>query len=302
MICSVCIATYKRPELLDRLLSSLLEQVLPVDVLVEIIVVDNDTAGSAQEVVRKYNDTEGFTFKYFTQPIKNISLTRNVSVSKATGTYLLFIDDDEVASPDWVATLLGAAKEYNADGISGPVFPVFHNAAPDWIKKGQGLLVDTLPVVPTGTEAEATWTCNCLVKASLLKGLDSPFDPEYGITGGEDGELFNRLKRRGARFVSCNEAAVFEYWPPERTQVSYLVRRSLKGGDAHTRRAIAAGRRKMVIRLFMLLKAVCFGLASLVFLIVSFPSKVWRIYWKMKLASNVGRFLAVFGKYYQAYK
>jgi len=95
---------------------------------------------------------------------------------------------------------------------------------------------------------------------------------------------------------------VFEYRPAARTRVSYLIKSSLKGGNAHTRRTIAVSRRTTVVRSFMLLKALSFGLLSAILIIGAFPSKVWRVYWELKFASNVGRLLAVFGQHYQGYK
>lgn len=302
MICSVCIATYKRPELLDRLLASLEEQVLPDNVELEIIVVDNDCDGSAAPVIGRYNDRKQISFHYFLQPLKNISMTRNVAVANAGGAYLLFIDDDEFATPGWAAALVQAAARYRADVVFGPVFPAFDSDAPEWIRKGGRWLVgDAIPKTPTGSEALGTWAGNCLVKASILKRVTGPFDPEYGNTGGEDTELFNRLRRKGARLIYCNEACVFEYWPVSRTRLSYLLRRGLTGGNIHTRRAIAVARRKRSVTLVMLVKAVAFGSVSLALSIVTLPSRLWRTYWQMKLASNVGRFMAAVGQHYRSY-
>jgi len=302
MICSVCIAAYKRPELLDKLLQSLINQTLSEDLIIEIIVVDNDPEESGEQIVRKFHNMEQVSFRYFRQPIKNISLTRNLAVANANGTHILFIDDDEVACSHWIVRLLEVLRKYDADGVFGPVIPRFEHTAPQWIEKGRQMFAGTIPATATGTEAIATWSGNCLVKASLLRHVEGPFNPEYGLTGGEDTELFDRLKRSGSRFVYCNEALVFEYWPPERTRVSYLVKRSFKGTNTLTRRTIAVSNRKMIVRLFMLLKAICYGLISLVLVAIALPSKVWRTYWEIKFASNVGRFLAVFGQYYQAYK
>src|SRR5262245_38929655 len=123
MMCSVCVATYKRPTLLDKLLKSLVDQVLLDDVTIEVIVVDNDPEGGGEPIIRKFHNTERVSFRYFRQPIKNISLTRNVAVANSAGAYILFIDDDEVACPDWIARLLMAAREYNADGVFGPSLP-----------------------------------------------------------------------------------------------------------------------------------------------------------------------------------
>ena len=302
LTCSVCIATYRRPELLNNLLTSLVAQLLHEDVRLEILVVDNDSEGSAAAVVARYRDTHKIVFRYFRQPVKNISLTRNLAVSNATGTHLLFIDDDEVACPDWAASLLTTLRQFNADAVVGPSLPMLDNTAPEWIRKGIHCFVDTIPDAATGTEAQAAWSGNCLVRASLLKGLDGPFNPAYGITGGEDGELFDRLKQRGARFVYCREAEVCEYWAPERARVAYLVRRSLFGSNAHTRTLIAFSTRRLPVRVLMLLKAVSFGLISLMLVLLLLPHKVWRTYWALKVASNVGRFLAAVGIHYQTYK
>ena len=302
MICSVCIATYKRPELLDRLLTSLEEQVLPDNVELEIIVVDNDCVRSAAPVIARHDDRKPLSCHYFIQPQKNISMARNMAVANARGAYLLFIDDDERATSSWAAALLEAAGRYRADVVFGPVFPAFDNEAPEWIRKRGWLLVgDTIPKAPTGSEALGTWAGNCLVKASILKGISGPFDPEYGDTGGEDTELFNRLKRRGARLIYCNEACVFEHWPLSRTRLSYLLRRGLTGGNIHTRRVIAFARRKGSVRMVMLGKAVAFGFLSLALAIVTLPSRLWRTYWQMRLAANVGRFMAAVGQHYRSY-
>jgi succinoglycan biosynthesis protein ExoM len=287
---------------LQQLLRSLETQSLPDGVCLQIIVVDNDCDGSAAHVAAGRYNTKEMTFQYHIQPLKNISLTRNMAMANARGRYLLFIDDDEIASPDWVATLLAAALKYRADAVFGPVFPVFDNEAPEWIKHGRRLLDDTIPSTPTGTEAASTWTGNCLLKASALAHMPVPFDPEYGNTGGEDEDLFNRLKRNGARLIYCNEAHVYEYWPPSRTRLPYLLRRGLKGGNSHTRRAIDFSTRKGPLRLFMLIKAVGFGSLSLLLSIITLPSKVWRTYWQVKLAANVGRFMAATGHLYKSYK
>jgi len=303
MRCSVCVATYKRPQMLERLLTSLTDQRLAHDVTLEVIVVDNDASGAAEPVVRKYYDQKShISFQYFLQPIKNISLARNTAVAHATGEYVLFIDDDEIASPDWVVTLVSACAEHCADGVFGPAFPIFGPDTPGWLRDNASRFVGAIPRAKTGASADATWTSNCLLKADLLKSESGPFDPEYGITGGEDTELFDRLKRRGARFVYCNEAPVFEHWPDERTRMSYFLRLSFRGGNGHTRRTISASKKPLWVRAFMVCKALGYGLISTALVLGSFPSKASRIYWSTRLASNAGRLLAVVGYHYKGYK
>ena len=101
---SVCIATYRRPDGLARLLQSIEDQVIVDDCEVEIVVVDNDP-GSAEDVVSQFAANSRFPVRYLTQSEPNISITRNVAVASALGEFIWFIDDDEVASPTCLAQL-----------------------------------------------------------------------------------------------------------------------------------------------------------------------------------------------------
>ncbi len=300
ILCSICIATYLRPALLEELLLSLQAQLLPPHVSIEVIIVDNDPNQTARPVASRFQRASEMDVRYFVQPEKNISLTRNMSVQQANGQYLLFIDDDEVASEPWLYHLLKTAQTYHADGVFGEMMPRFHEATPEWMRRRTFYYG---PMATTGKEAQHIYGGNCLVKAALLKEMDTPFDPRYGITGGEDTHLFETLQRRGCRFVSCREAVAYEYIPPSRTSVSYLFRRSMKGGSAHTRRRIEFAQKVgLAPRLFMLVKAIGYGTVSAVMTIVVYPSKVRRLHWLMRVGSNLGRLLAVFDWHYKGYK
>ena len=93
---SCCINTYKRPFLLNKCLYSLLTQNGLENISLEIIVVDNDLLASGRKVIDDLNNSLKISIKYFVQPIKNISLTRNKAVSEAKGDLILFIDDESV--------------------------------------------------------------------------------------------------------------------------------------------------------------------------------------------------------------
>jgi succinoglycan biosynthesis protein ExoM len=298
--CSVCIATYRRPRLLENLLVSLENQSLPDRVELEIIIVDNDSNKTAKPIIQKFEESQHIHIRYYTQPVKNISLTRNVAVEKASGDYILFIDDDEVASEKWVYYLLKTICQFNVDGAIGPVFPEFNPKAPKWMKHSD---LFYLPIASTGQKAMVYYTSNCIFRADVLKEIEAPFDPRYGITGGEDTHLFARLEQKGARFVYCREGSVTEYLPPDRTCVSYLFKRALKGGNAHTRRIIEfTGSRKMLMRFFMVSKSLGLGSISLILMLSRCTSPLHRTKWLMKIASNIGRFLAAIGYHYQNYR
>ena len=291
--CSVCVATFQRAALLKKLLISLENQILPADVQLEVIVVDNDAAKSAATVVREFSKTANTIVNYYTQPVKNISLTRNMAVEKATGEYILFIDDDEAASSHWVYHLLETVGKFSADGVFGPVVPDFNPQTPKWMQSRE-LFYGSFQ--ETGEEPQAKWTGNALIKASRLKAIPGPFDEKYGNSGGEDTHLFDRMQQEGARFVYCREAWASEYLPPERTRLSNLFLRRIRSGNVHTRRAIEFSSQKQVwMRSYMLGKSLIFGTASIVLTAGQLPNAMGRTQWLMKLASNLGRFLAAVG-------
>lgn len=299
-LCSICIATYRRPHLLQKLIISLANQELPPGVKMEVILVDNDSHRSAAPIFQEFKHFPQMDLYYLNQPKKNISLSRNMGVKKASGEYILFIDDDETASPQWVFNLLKSMKEFKVDGAFGPVMPEFNKQTPKWMRH-RDLFYG--PLQSTGETPKHKWSGNCMIRASLLKTMEEPFDPVYGNTGGEDTHLFERLERQGALFVYCREAQVSEYLPPDRTRTSYLLRRSLKGGDAHTRRAIEfTDQFNSLFRLLIVGKALSYGITSFFFAILLYPSKFHRTQWLMKFTSNAGRFLAAFGIHYRMYK
>lgn len=297
--CSICVATYRRPALLGRLLESLLRQELPDGVDIEIIVVDNDPDRTADPIVSRLRSRYGDRLCYLHEPRKNISLARNLAVRHASGEYIAFLDDDQLASRQWLGNLCKTIETFGGDGVFGPVRAEFDLDAPGWTRRTDFYFT---PVLATGQQATFTRTGNCLLRAQVLKTLVEPFDPAYGLTGGEDSHLFDRLERMGARFIYCREAWVSEYVPPSRTRLSYLFLLGLKGGNTHTRRTIAAAQYRILIRAFMVGKALLFGATSLALMVMLLPSPALRARWLMKLGSNLGRLMAAFGWHYQAYR
>jgi len=299
MICSVCIATYKRKQLLRRLLDSILTQNLPENIELQVIVVDNDEVKSAKEVVQSYNDVDNIKFEYHVQPEKNISLTRNVAVNNAVGEYLFFIDDDERADADWIKNHLESLNEYSADGCFGIVLPKFHNDTPEWIKSGNYFARDC---PPTGDDAIYMGTGNSIIKTKIINQVSGPFDPDYGITGGEDTHLFAILRRNGAKLISTRKAIVTELFSSDRTNIRWLFKKSFQTGNTATRRMIENSNSKLLKKIDLLSRAVTFEILSIIFFIMHLYSIKMRIKWLMKIASNAGHIAAILGINYKGYK
>ena len=225
---SVCIASYKRPELLRKLLESLVAQETQ-GFSFDIVVVDNDAGQSAAPVVEDFKQRHPII--YGVEVEQNISLARNKSLSLSTGEYIATIDDDTYADRAWLLRSYRAARLYDADVIFGHVTPVFDAGTPDYIKHCGAF---TLPDPPTGsTDNYVPTTANCLFRRELVRDLTAPFDPAYGRTGGGDTEFFERLRTRSCKLVFCREARVFEYMPPEKTNWRWIFRREFRIGNRY---------------------------------------------------------------------
>ena len=100
LLFSVIIPTYLRPIKLMNCLEALLQQSLQRKEY-EIIVVDNDSNGSAEDVVKKTN-AGGHGVIYEKRASNNVSEARNLGAKLAGGQWLAFLDDDCVAPPVWL--------------------------------------------------------------------------------------------------------------------------------------------------------------------------------------------------------
>ena len=229
---SVCICTFKRPELLKNLLERLNHQRTEEQFTYSLVVADNDPAQSARELVAKFSATAPVRVAYCFEPEPNIAKARNKALSQAEGDFIAFIDDDEFPVDDWLLHLVRTCQGYKVDGVLGPVMPSFESEPPAWVKKGKFF---ERPTHATGYKVnwDQARTGNVLFKRSILRGLDPAFRTQFA-TAGEDVDFFRRAMSNGHTFVWCNEAAVHELVPASRCTRSYLLRRALlRGSNFH---------------------------------------------------------------------
>lgn len=225
---AVCICTYKRPQLLQRLLEELADQETSGSFKYSIVVADNDQLQSAEPVVKDFAAAApNIPVKYCVQPQQNISLTRNKAIENATGDFIAFIDDDEFPTKRWLLTLFEACNQFNVDGVLGPVRRYFDEKPPKWLLKSQ---IYERPIHPTGSvvNKEDGRTGNVLLRRRLFASGEDPFRPEF--TGGGDRDFFRRMMQKGYKFIWSAEAVAYEVVPPFRWKRTFMLRKALFRG------------------------------------------------------------------------
>lgn len=227
----VCVCTFQRPEPLAQLLSSLRAQERVA--LPNLIVVDNSPSGDAQaQVTDQYPEA-----RYVHEPRPGIAAARNAALEAvpAEAEAVLFLDDDERAAPNWLATLIDCANESAADTVSGPVISHFGEDPPRWLQESGFIRRTDFPTGPWGYRPA---TNNVLVRAAWFREAEFRFDEAFSFIGGEDSDLFGRMQAAGARSWWCAEAVVVEDVPAERLSPAWMRQRGLRAGHVRAMKLI----------------------------------------------------------------
>jgi succinoglycan biosynthesis protein ExoM len=229
----VCVCTYRRESVADTI-RSVAAQRIPDNVRLRIVIADNDDSPSAEGIVRNQCSALGLEYLYVHAPARNISIARNAALDAATAPLVAFIDDDEVATPLWIAGLLECHAATAATIVFGPVQAVY-GEGPGWLREAD--LHSIRPVFLGDGTINTGYTCNVLLDRSAMtrEMRDARFDPALGRSGGEDTFFFHHLYSRGARCAFAEAALVHEPVPPNRGRLRWLLKRSFRSGQTYAR-------------------------------------------------------------------
>ena len=236
---AVIVPTLRRPDSLERALRSLFAQTGVGDRVSEIVVVDNDPSGSAGAGVETLRRLAPWPLVYVHAPRPGVATARNAGLDATRAPLIAFLDDDEAASPGWLAALLKAQESTGADAVFGPITGRAPEAR-DWLKPYLERFFGREGPERTGL-IDTSYGCgnSLMVRATALPG-PAPFDAASDQAGGEDDALFAALKARGGRFGWAAEARVEEFAPAHRATLAYALARAFAYGQGPSQTAAAA--------------------------------------------------------------
>jgi GT2 family glycosyltransferase len=239
----ICVPSFRRPQHLRLTLESLAAQ--QTSHRFGVVIVENDAAtrASVVEAVR-FLEKSGIPGISLVEPQQGNCYAINAAFETAltsfpAATMLLMIDDDEVASPQWLQSMVDAARSTGADVVGGPVFPAFDDAT----KRDLGRHPAFCPAyASTGAVPMIYGSGNCLIARRVFTALANPsFDVRFNFLGGGDMDFFSRCRRAGMTFYWVAEAVIVETVPTSRTKIRWLAARGLRIGAINYRvRAITA--------------------------------------------------------------
>jgi len=191
---SVVIPTYERPDDLERCLESLASSNQTIEEHFEVLVSDDSNSSDSRMLVRSKFPSISWDVGKKNGPAGN----RNAGVDRAKGEWIVFIDDDCIADPQYLEAYAKAIMEYpETEVFEGRIYT--DRPRKTWAEG-----------CPNNEEGGMLWTSNLCIKKTLfekLGGLDERFKVAF-----EDVDLAYRLKRGNKTPIFIPEAAVCHPW------------------------------------------------------------------------------------------
>ncbi|MFZ3215971.1 MAG: glycosyltransferase [Candidatus Acidiferrales bacterium] len=243
---SIIIPTHNRQKTLAACLHALGEQSFaPGDF--EVIVVDDGSTDGTEQFARAFRPA--YPFRYLRQINAGAGAARRRGVQHAQGEYLLFFNDDTIASPGLLAEHLRAHQEHPGERQS--VLGDFRLPPAAQERALTRFLSESPFLFPQATLKNGKYweytyvvTCNLSVRRKAVLGVGS-FDPQFRVA--EDSDLGLRLSHRGFCIRYVSEAVAVHLHPsftvPDllrraemygRTQLTLLRKHPVLLGDGGT--------------------------------------------------------------------
>ncbi len=247
---TVAIPTYNGERRLPEVLDKLLKQINAEHFAWEVIVIDNNSTDQTRKVVEEYqkNWPSNHPLRYCFEAKKGLCFARQRAVEEAKGKFVGFLDDDNLAAPDWVGQAYAFGMERDRVGAYGSrikgEFEVnppknFERIAPLLAITDRGtqpcIYEPNKKLLPPGAGLvvrKQAWMEN--VPTNLLLG---PKGNNKTIQRGEDLEAVLYIQKAGWELWYNPKMSVAHRIPRERLEKDYLLKLCRNTGLAryHTR-------------------------------------------------------------------
>ncbi|MGE6668487.1 glycosyltransferase [Paenibacillus xylanexedens] len=231
MKATVAICTYNRAYDLSESIHSAIRQ--HVEYKVEIIVIDNNSTDHTAQLVQEIQASEGVNnVKYILEKKPGLSAARNRAIREARGEYILFLDDDAIASPLWIQHIVGVFESDSSIGcVGGKIEPLWESQKPEWIPSENLSLYTILDYADHVVEMpnpSIPFGANVAFRTRLFQDI-APFREDLGRVGknllsNEESELIARIRVQHKVFYTPF-GSVQHKVSKERTTKNWFLRR-----------------------------------------------------------------------------
>jgi GT2 family glycosyltransferase len=214
MKATIQLCTFNRAALLERVLDACFEQTAPSDAY-EVVLVNDGSTDRTSAVIEQARKRATCAFTVIDQPNSGLAKGRNAGIARASGERIIFIDDDVLPLPNFVAEHLRT-----------------HEAHPLAIVRGAAINVENFDELPPPVwslkdySGNFFWTTNVSVPLMTIRAIGG-FNEEFAEYGWEDIDVGLRLRFSGVKAIFNKKALVYHYKPrPRSGNVEKMVRQA----------------------------------------------------------------------------
>ena len=231
---TIAICTYKRPGGVESALESLSKQTYRLGAI-SVLIIDNDPETSLayhQKIAETFSNR--FPVTVVAEPRLGISNARNRALNECGSSHIAFLDDDCIASPNWLAALTKAILSMGegVGAVGGRSLGIWAFEMPAWVSRsllGYLSVTDWGPTRRLLTPPLYLVGGNALFVARALRDAGG-FDLKLGrlgstLLGNEEIEVCDRLRGAGYSVMYEPEAIVGHVIARDRVQKAWFRKR-----------------------------------------------------------------------------
>ena len=247
---SIVVATYNRSQSLLRTLRSVVGQTAPAEQW-ECVVVNTNSTDDTEAVFADFAAAHPtFDLKIVTETKQGLSNARNCGIAASVGDYIAIVDDDETLEDSFVESYIEFFDSFpTAMAAGGAVKACYESARPRWMSRfTEQMIANPLDLdiaVTLFPQNRVPAGGNMAFRREVFDRVGL-FNPQLGrngksLVGGEENDLFARLRRAGELLYFVPNAAIFHHIPDSKLTDDYFDRLSYNVGVSKRLRAEADG-------------------------------------------------------------
>ncbi|MGK7923784.1 MAG: hormogonium polysaccharide biosynthesis glycosyltransferase HpsE [Spirulina sp.] len=234
---TVAICTYNGAKRLPKVLENLKNQILTESLNWEIVIIDNNSNDNTAQTIQDYqtNWTRICSLKYAFEPKQGVAFARRRAIQMARGFLVAFLDDDNLPTPNWVASVYHFGRQHPRAGAYGSHIQAEYEIEPP---KNFNQIACCLAVIDRGSipfryDLMKSWLfpagaglairkqawLECVPNTPILKGVVG----KSLESKGEEIEALSYLRKREWEIWHNPDMKIYHVIPKSRLQKDYLV-------------------------------------------------------------------------------
>ncbi len=232
---SIVVSTYNRCDFLEDCIKSYDEQDCDKS-LFEVLIINNNSTDNTEnisfELIKKYPK---INISYILEINQGLSYGRNRGVKESKFDLIHFFDDDAVATPNYVSTIIDTFERYpRAVSVGGKILLNYFEGRPSWASVHMESIFGLFDIGDAEMEfprKNYPRGSNMTFKRQVFNEVGN-FDVSLGrngkiMLGGEEKEMFQRIYKFGASVIYNPLIVCYHAVPEPRTRIDFIRKQVL---------------------------------------------------------------------------